>query len=87
MSTFAIKVVIEKDGEGYHAYCPSLKGLHVGGQTKSEAIKNVNDAVVLYVESMLKNGEDIPDDTPRLKRTTMECDYTIDDHRVVVACG
>jgi predicted RNase H-like HicB family nuclease len=46
------KIIIEKEpnGEGYHAYCPSLKGCHSCGTTKQEAIKNIKEAIELYLE-------------------------------------
>ena len=28
-----VAVVVEPDGDGYHAYCPNLKGLHMDGKT------------------------------------------------------
>ncbi len=57
---FTVDVVVEPDGGEFHAYCPALKGLHVGGQTKGEARKNVKDAVELYLISLIKHGEPIP---------------------------
>ena len=46
------KIIIEKEpnNEGYHAYCPSLKGCHSCGITKREAIKNIKEAIELYLE-------------------------------------
>ena len=45
------KIIIEKeeDGNGYHAYCPSLKGCHTCGATKRETIKNIREAIELYL--------------------------------------
>lgn len=57
---FRIKVIIEKDTHGYHAYCPSFKGLHVGGETPPEVMQNAQDAVTLYIESLIKHNEPIP---------------------------
>ena len=46
------KIIIEKEpnNEGYHAYCPSLKGCHSCGATKQETIKNIKEAIALYLE-------------------------------------
>ena len=46
------KIIVEKEpnGEGYHSYCPSLKGCHSCGTTKREAIKNIKEAIELYLE-------------------------------------
>ena len=57
---FSVDVVVEPDDGVFHAYCPALKGLHVGGQTEDEALENVKDAVELYLMSLIKHGEPIP---------------------------
>jgi predicted RNase H-like HicB family nuclease len=47
-----LKIIIEKEpnNEGYHAYCPSLKGCHSCGTNKRETIKNIKEAIALYLE-------------------------------------
>ena len=55
-----IRFVIERDGDGYHAFCPDLKGVHVGGATKAEAIEHGKKAVELYVLSLLQHDEPLP---------------------------
>lgn len=57
---FTVEIVVEPDGEQFHAYCPALKGLHVGGETESEALQNATDAAILYIESMIRHNEAIP---------------------------
>jgi predicted RNase H-like HicB family nuclease len=57
---FNIPIDVEKDGERYYAYCPCLKGVHVDGETKEEAIENAKLAAVLYIKSLIKHGEPIP---------------------------
>ena|SRR3990172_9242507 len=57
---FKIPVCIEPDGEGFYAYCPALKGVHVDGETKEKALKNVMEAIILYLKSLIKHGEPIP---------------------------
>jgi predicted RNase H-like HicB family nuclease len=58
--TFNVEIVVEKDGDGYHAYCPALKGLHVGGDTVDEAVETAMDAAGWYLESMIHHGDPIP---------------------------
>lgn len=53
-------VVVEQDGNSFHAYCPGLKGIHVDGDTHKEALENASEAVRLYVASMIRNGEALP---------------------------
>ena len=50
--TYKINTVIEKDGHGYFAYAPELKGCHSQGDTLEEAIENMKEAIELYVESL-----------------------------------
>jgi predicted RNase H-like HicB family nuclease len=57
---FQIEVVIESDSDGFHAYCPALKGLHTHGDTEEEAIDNARDAATAYIESCIKHGDSIP---------------------------
>lgn len=52
-----IVVFIEEDGNAYHAFCPVLPGLHVGGDTKQETVQNAEDAVHIYLQSMRDHGE------------------------------
>ena len=56
----SFSVVIEPDGEEFHAFCPAFKGLHVDGSTKDEALSNVLQAVQVYVDSLVRNREPIP---------------------------
>src|ERR1700687_5542876 len=46
MEALRIEILIEPDEGGLHAYCPALKGLHVGGNTVEEALQNACDAVM-----------------------------------------
>jgi predicted RNase H-like HicB family nuclease len=49
---YKISVVIEKDGNGYYAYAPELKGCQTQGDTLDEVMANVREAVELYLESL-----------------------------------
>jgi predicted RNase H-like HicB family nuclease len=55
-----IDICIEKDEIGYHAFCPSLKGVHTHGDTEKEALKNAKIASTAYIISLLKHHEPIP---------------------------
>jgi len=44
-------VVLEKDEDGWYiADVPALPGCHTQGKTKKEALKNVKEAIELYLE-------------------------------------
>ncbi|MEK7617762.1 MAG: type II toxin-antitoxin system HicB family antitoxin [Patescibacteria group bacterium] len=54
--------VIEKDEDGYFAYVPQLPGCHTQGDTYEEALANINEATQAYLRSMIKTGEEIPNE-------------------------
>ena len=46
-----LKIVLEKGENGFIvAHCPSLKGCWSQGKTEQEAIKNIKEAITLYLE-------------------------------------
>ncbi len=50
-------VIIEKGQEaGYVAYAPVLKGCVSQGRTKQEALRNIKEAIEIYVEALLQDG-------------------------------
>lgn len=57
---FQLLFVVEPDEDGYHAFCPALKGLHTSGSTEQEALDNAKDAAVAYILSLIKHGDPIP---------------------------
>lgn len=46
-----LTVVIEPDGDGFHAKVPSLPGCGTWGKTESEARNLIKEAIQLYLES------------------------------------
>jgi predicted RNase H-like HicB family nuclease len=50
--TYKVNVVIEKDDFGYFAYVPDLKGCHTQGESLEEVMKNIKEAIELYVETL-----------------------------------
>ena len=54
------EVVVEEDGDRFHAYCPVLKGCHTWGHTREEAVQYIREAVELYVKDLIEAGEPIP---------------------------
>jgi predicted RNase H-like HicB family nuclease len=53
-------VVVEKDADGYFAFCPELQGCYSQEDTYEEALENIKDAIRLHIEDKLESGEDIP---------------------------
>ena len=59
MRNYRFSVVIERDEEGYYAFCPELQGRYTQGDTYEEALANIKDAIRLHVEDRLESGEEI----------------------------
>jgi predicted RNase H-like HicB family nuclease len=59
MKTYHFAAVIEKDADGYYAFCPELQGCYASGETFEEARANLADAIRLHVEDRLADGEEI----------------------------
>lgn len=46
---------MERDGDQVHAFCPQLKGCHSFGKTPQEALKNLKDAISLYLDDEVES--------------------------------
>lgn len=51
----------EPDG-GYVVSVPALPGCVSEGDTREEAIENIREAILAYVEALRKVGEPVPED-------------------------
>jgi len=60
MKNYRFSVVIERDEEGYFAFCPELQGCYTQGESYEEALENIKEAIRLHVEDRLKAGEELP---------------------------
>jgi predicted RNase H-like HicB family nuclease len=80
VKTYNFKVVVEPDEDfdgnpsGWHAHCPVLErqGASTWGSTEMEALKNIDHAIRLVVESMLEHGETIPEEPADQVEVTVE---------------
>ena len=46
-----LNVIIERGEDGYFAaHCPALKSCWSQGQTREEALRNIREAIALYLE-------------------------------------
>ncbi|MBI4382215.1 MAG: type II toxin-antitoxin system HicB family antitoxin [candidate division NC10 bacterium] len=52
----------DEDG-GYSVWVPALPGCESQGDTLEEAAANIREAIQCYLQSSLKHGEAIPDDS------------------------
>ncbi|MDJ0729130.1 MAG: type II toxin-antitoxin system HicB family antitoxin [Crocosphaera sp.] len=56
-------VLLSPGEDGYWVTeVPSLPGCISQGKTRSEALDNIQEAIELYLESLIENGEPIPQD-------------------------
>lgn len=47
-----LNIIIEKDNNGYYAYCPDLEGCQTQGDTLDEVTENIKEAIELYLETL-----------------------------------
>lgn len=52
MKKYLLDVVIEKDKNGYFAYCPLIQGCYTQGGTYEEVLENMRDAIKLHLEEI-----------------------------------
>jgi predicted RNase H-like HicB family nuclease len=50
-----VSVVIERDENGYYAYCPELEGCQTQGDSLEEVLSNIKEAVELYLETLTED--------------------------------
>lgn len=80
MKTYNFRVVLEPDEDfdgnssGFHAYVPLLErqGASTWGETEAEALKNIETALRLVLESMREHGEAIPEEPADQVEVTVE---------------
>lgn len=54
-------VILESGREsGYVAVCPALPGCVSQGRTKRETVKNIREAIEVYIESLLEDSLPVP---------------------------
>ena len=55
------RVIIEQDEDGmFVAEVPSLPGCISQGETRAEALRNIQEAIEVYIESLKTHNEPIP---------------------------
>lgn len=55
--SYNLNVIVEKDEEGYYAYCPELEGCQTQGDTLDETMVNIKEAIDLYLETLSEEGK------------------------------
>ena len=52
-----VVLYIEPDEDEFHGFCPFLKGLHAGGNTREETLQYLGDALSAYMQSIIKHDD------------------------------
>jgi predicted RNase H-like HicB family nuclease len=62
MKSYVFHVRIEPDADKWRAYVPDLeaKGAATWGETREEALKNIEEVLHLVLEDLLEQGEALP---------------------------
>ncbi len=60
MNKFTLPVIVEKNEDGYFAFCPSLQGCYTQADTYEEILENIKDAISLHIDDRLLSGEELP---------------------------
>jgi predicted RNase H-like HicB family nuclease len=54
-------VILEKGRErGYVALCPALPGCVSQGRSRRDVLKNIREAIEVYIEALLEDGLAVP---------------------------
>jgi predicted RNase H-like HicB family nuclease len=71
-SPYVYRVVVERDEDRYHAEIPTLPGCYSWGYTFEEALKNIKEALELWLEVKREEGERIPvEDAQTIRNATL----------------
>jgi predicted RNase H-like HicB family nuclease len=66
------RVILEPEADGgYSIWVPALPGCVSQGETRAEALANIQEAIQAYLESCLKHGEEFPREE-RLEEAVVE---------------
>ena len=58
MKTYTFRVIVEPDGDRWHAHCPALEqyGAATWGLTQEEALKHIQEVVQMVIQELLWVG-------------------------------
>ncbi len=69
MNRYTLLLVPDQEEGGYTVTVPALPGCITEGDSLEEALANAKDAIRLYLEDLIANGEPVPleSEPPRLE--------------------
>jgi predicted RNase H-like HicB family nuclease len=61
-----LEIILEQEEDGgYSVHCPALKGCHSQGETQEDALKNIQEAIELYLEVVNEKAVKVVRQQPR----------------------
>ena len=61
MKTYTFRTIIEPDeNDTFHGFVPALPGCHTWGKTIQEIKNNLQEAIEIYIASLIDDGKKIP---------------------------
>jgi predicted RNase H-like HicB family nuclease len=61
-----LEIILEEEDDGtYSVHCPALKGCHSQGETREEALNNIQEAIQLYLEVANEKAREIIGQHPK----------------------
>lgn len=72
-TSLSYPLTVERHPEegGYLAYFPTLPGCQTWGDTFEEAVQNAEEALSIYVETLIANGDPLPEPGPSSRPTSL----------------
>ena len=68
MMVYRYRVILEPDTDGgYAVWVPALPGCVSQGETREEALANIQEAIQCYIESAVRHGEALPDESTMME--------------------
>jgi predicted RNase H-like HicB family nuclease len=63
MKTYTFRVIVEPDGDRWHAHCPALEqyGAATWGVSEEEALKHIQEVAQMVVEELQEDAVPIPE--------------------------
>ncbi|HKI14981.1 MAG TPA: type II toxin-antitoxin system HicB family antitoxin [Roseiarcus sp.] len=59
--TYPLTIEAHPQDGGYLAYFPTLPGCQTWGDTYEAAVRNAEEALAVYIETLIANGDPVPE--------------------------
>ena len=59
--TYPLTIEAHPEEGGYLAYFPTLLGCQTWGQSYEAAVRNAEEALAVYIETLIANGDPVPE--------------------------